>query len=127
MRDAAAARNRGRARMDANNRWIQRSHWLHIDRRVFRALRLAPVAALHAAAIALLYATEEGLLAISLALLTWVFFNLVWIAVLRRPAVAAALSLILLEALIVLSEFKFNTISITISFLDFLIVDADTV
>lgn len=113
--------------VDASNRLVQWSHRLHVNNRVLRGLRLAPVAALHLAAVALLYATEEGLLAISLALLTWVFFNLAWIAVLRRPAVAAALSLILLETLIVLSEFKFNTLSMTISFLDFLIIDADTV
>jgi hypothetical protein len=95
--------------------------------RAFYGLGFAPCAALHLAGAALLYQTEEGPLALTLALLTWTFLNLLWIAVLRRPAVAAALSFVLLEALLVLSEFKFNILSMTISFFDFLIVDADTV
>jgi hypothetical protein len=61
------------------------------------------------------------------ALLTWGFLNFFWLIVLRRPAMAAALSLILIEALIVLSRFKFEILKMTASFFDFLIVDADTV
>src|SRR4051794_13299606 len=91
------------------------------------ALRLAPVAALHLGGGALLYATEEDALGLSLAIFSWLFLNFVWLTLLKRPAVAAALSLITLGTLIVLSQFKFNTISMTIDFLDFLVIDRDTV
>ena len=85
--------------------------------------RSALVAALHIAGLATLYDTEYGWFGVALALLTWVLFNALWLAVLRRPAVAAALSLASVAALIVLSQFKYSILQLTLTFLDFLIVD----
>ena len=81
---------------------------------------------IHVAALLSIFQTEYGLLATTLALLTWAFLNFFWLAVLRRPAASAALSLAIIETLMVLSQFKFNVLEMAISFFDFLIVDADT-
>src|SRR6516165_10168046 len=81
---------------------------------------------IHVAALLSIFQTEYGLLATTLALLTWAFLNFFWLAVLRRPAVSAALSLMIMATLMVLSQFKFNILEMVISFLDFLIVDVDT-
>ena len=45
----------------------------------------------------------------------------------RRPGIAAALSLAILQAVIVLSRFKFDITWMTITFLDVLIIDFDTI
>jgi hypothetical protein len=74
-----------------------------------------------------IYVTEHGLFAQSLALMTWAFLNLVWIMLLRRPILSAALSLAMIGVLIVLSEFKHSILQINLTFLDFLIIDQDTV
>jgi hypothetical protein len=89
--------------------------------------RIALIAAINLAALVRIYSTEYGSFGNGVALLTWGFLNFFWLIVLRRPAMAAALSLILVEALIVLSRFKFEILKMTASFFDFLIVDADTV
>jgi hypothetical protein len=81
---------------------------------------------IHVAALLSIFQTEYGLLATALALLTWVFLNFFWLAVLRRPAASAALSLMIIALLMALSQFKFNILEMAISFFDFLIVDADT-
>jgi hypothetical protein len=97
-------------------RKIPRSCWL----------RLTAIAAIHLAALTHIFSTEYGLFGNVLALLTWGFLNFFWLIVLRRPAMAAALSLVCIEALIALSRFKFTILETTLSFFDFLIVDADT-
>jgi len=43
-----------------------------------------------------------------------------------RPGVCAALSLALIVILIALSHFKFGILQLTLTFLDFLIIDRDT-
>ena len=53
--------------------------------------------------------------------------NFFWLAVLRRPAVSAALSLATIIVLIVLSRLKYEIIWMTANFLDLMIVNADTV
>ena len=63
---------------------------------------------------------------ITLALLAWVFVNCLFLLVLPRPGIAAALSLVLVVLLIVLSRFKFDILQLSLTFLDFLIVDRDT-
>jgi len=45
----------------------------------------------------------------------------------QRPAVSAALSLLLVAALITLSHFKFTILWMVINFFDVLIIDSDTV
>ena len=87
----------------------------------------AALTALHVAAVASIAWTEWGSFGFGLALLTWLFLNAFWLVLLRRPTISAALSLIVIEALIALSLFKFSILESTIGFLDFLIVDADTV
>jgi hypothetical protein len=89
--------------------------------------RLAPLAALHLGAFITLYLTEYGIFGQALFLLTWAFLNFLWITLLRRPALAALLSLAMVEAVVVLSQFKFGILEMTASFFDFLIVDADTI
>ncbi len=81
----------------------------------------------HVVALATIYSTEYGPFATTLAILSWALLNGVWIVVFRRPLLAAALSLSVLTALIVLSQFKFSITQLTLTFLDFLIVDQDTV
>ena len=84
------------------------------------------VAALHLAAVAVLFTTEYGPFAITLSLLAWVFVNCLMLLVLPRPGVAAALALALVVLLIALSRFKFDILQLSLTFLDFLIVDRDT-
>src|SRR2546430_5067675 len=90
-------------------------------------IELALLALIHFAALAILYATEWGELHCALALLTWGFLNFIWLAILRRPLLSAVLSLIMIVALIALSQFKFDILWTGLSFFDFLIVDHDTV
>lgn len=82
--------------------------------------------AVHLVALATLFATEYGPFAITLSVLAWVFINCFLLAVLRRPAVCAALALALTLILITLSHFKFGILQLTLTFLDFLIIDRDT-
>ena len=84
------------------------------------------VATLHLAALAVLFATEYGPFAITLSLLAWVFVNCVFLLVLPRPGVSAALALILVGLLIALSRFKFDILQLSLTFLDFLIIDRDS-
>ncbi len=84
------------------------------------------VATLHLAALAVLFATEYGPFAITLSLLAWVFVNCVFLLMLPRPGVSAALALILVALLIALSRFKFDILQLSLTFLDFLIIDSDS-
>jgi len=84
------------------------------------------VAALHLAALAVLLSWEYGPFAITLSVLAWLFVNCVFLLVLPRPGVSAALSLALVVLLIVMSRFKFDILQLSLTFLDFLIVDRDT-
>jgi phosphoglycerol transferase MdoB-like AlkP superfamily enzyme len=84
------------------------------------------IVAVHLAALAVLLTTEYGPFAITLSVLAWVFVNCFLLAVLQRPGVCAALSLALIAILIVLSHFKFGILQLTLTFLDFLIIDRDT-
>jgi hypothetical protein len=58
--------------------------------------------------------------------LTWGLLNCGFLLLLRRPAVAAALSLALLTVLILLSQFKHDVLLMTVNFVDLMIIDADT-
>jgi hypothetical protein len=91
------------------------------------AARAGLLIALHLAALAILIATESGPVPQVAFLLAWGFFNFCWIALLRRPAVAAAISLAWLVLLIVLSQLKQSILFMTVNFVDLMIVDTDTV
>ena len=80
----------------------------------------------HLSALAVLFSTEYGPFAITLSVLAWVLLNCFLLAVLQRPGVCAALALALIAILIALSHFKFGILQLTLTFLDFLIIDRDT-
>ena len=84
------------------------------------------VAALHLAALSVLLSSEYGPFAITLSVLAWVFINCLFLLVLPRPGVSAALALALVVLLIVMSRFKFDILQLSLTFLDFLIIDRDT-
>jgi Sulfatase len=87
---------------------------------------VACVAALHLAALYALFTTEYGAFAITLSLLAWLFANCLVLVFLPRPGIAAALALMATVVLIALSRFKFDILQLTLTFLDFLIIDRDT-
>ncbi|MGM4906961.1 sulfatase-like hydrolase/transferase [Tardiphaga sp. 866_E4_N2_1] len=92
-----------------------------------RPLRTALIAAIHTLAIYVLASVEYGPFANTLALFTWALLNFLFLALFKRPGVSAVLSLLLVTALIVLSQFKFGITQLTLTFLDFLIIDRDTI
>src|SRR6267142_2871898 len=84
------------------------------------------IVAVHLVGLAILLSTEYGPFAIALSVLAWVFVNCFLLVVLQRPGICAALSLALIVILIALSHFKFGILQLTLTFLDFLIIDRDT-
>lgn len=83
-------------------------------------------AALHGWVLLRIYQTEIGPFGQGLCLLTWIFLNCLWLVILRRPVVAAALSLALIELLILVSQFKFKITWMTATFLDVMVIDPDS-
>ncbi len=81
---------------------------------------------LHVGALLLLVTTEVSLVGVVIFLLVWVTLNCLWLVLVRRPTVAALLSLEMLAALVMLSRFKFDKLWMTIDFVDVMIVDRDT-
>ena len=90
-------------------------------------LALCLVLALHGFAVILMAATEVSLLGMAVFLLVWIMLNCLWLALLRRPVVAALLSLEALALLTLLSRFKYDKLWMTIDFVDVMILDRDTV
>ncbi len=84
------------------------------------------IIAVHLAGLVVLLTSEYGPFAITLALLAWIFVNCSLLLVLPRPGVCAAIALALIVILIELSRFKFGILQLTLTFLDFLIIDRDT-
>jgi phosphoglycerol transferase MdoB-like AlkP superfamily enzyme len=89
-------------------------------------LRVTLTAAVYAAAGAVLILTEYGPFAIVLSFLALALLIFTGIAIFGRPGIAAALSLALMAALIALSQFKYGILQLTLTFLDFLIIDSAT-
>src|SRR5690242_10692952 len=89
-------------------------------------LRAAVMVSLHAAAFLVLCLTERGPFHVVLFGFVWGLSNFAWLALFRRPGVAAALSLLLVGAVLILSWFKMSVTWATLSFFDFVIVDPDT-
>src|SRR5437899_3172980 len=89
-------------------------------------VRGAPVALFHTVALAIMLWSEINLLSMAVFALAWGFVNGVWLVLLRRPALAAALSLMLFVLLIIVSRFKFDVLWMSLSFIDVMIIDADT-
>jgi hypothetical protein len=71
-------------------------------------------------------ATEADWVARAAFLLVWALLNCFWLALFRRSAVAALLSLEFVIALTLLSRFKFDKLWMTVDFVDLMIIDRDT-
>ena len=82
---------------------------------------------LHLAGLGILFSTEDDLVSKAAFLLAWGILNCFWIVILRRPAAAAGMSLIVLVILIALSLFKHRALTMTISFFDVMMIDPDTI
>jgi hypothetical protein len=89
-------------------------------------LRIALIGVIHLVALMILLRTEYGRYAIAMAIITWTLLNCLWLLVLRSPGVSAALSLVLIAILIGLSQFKFEILQLSLTFLDFLLIDSGT-
>jgi hypothetical protein len=86
----------------------------------------AIVTSIHILAFAIMLWSEVDFVARTIFVLAWGFLNFSWLAVLRRPALSAALSLGVLVILILLSRFKHDILFMTASFVDVMIIDTDT-
>ena len=95
-----------------------------MSRRDKVALCLAAI--LHMAALTVMAATEADWVAKAAFLLSWALLNFFWLALVRRPIVAALLSFELVVALTLLSRFKFDKLWMTVDFVDVMIIDRDT-
>jgi hypothetical protein len=91
------------------------------------ALRVAAVAIFHVAALAIMAWSEYALEQKLAFLLTWGVLNFFWLALTRRPAVSAALSLTMVSLLILLSLLKYKVLWMTVDFVDLMIIDPDSV
>ena len=91
------------------------------------ALRIALIASLHIAALAIMAFTEADVVAKLAFLLTWGLLNFFWLGLTRRPAVSAALSLAMIVILVLVSRLKYDIIWMTANFLDVMIIDNDTI
>jgi len=87
------------------------------------ALFLTP----HVIAFAVMIATESRPIEMATFACAWGILNFLWLALLRRPAVAGAVSLLLLTLVVLLSNLKYHVLMMTASFVDVMIVDTDTV
>lgn len=92
-----------------------------------RWMSAALIAPMHLTVLLVMVMTEFDLFGTTLFALTWGFLNGLLLLILRRPGMAAAISLTFIALLLVLSFFKSWAIWTTLNFLDFLIVNTDTV
>src|SRR5215470_16982944 len=81
---------------------------------------------LHLAALGVMAWSERTAVGKVAFLLAWGLVNCFWLAVLRRPAAAAALSLTMAVVLVLLSRFKHDVLFMTVNFVDVMIIDNDT-
>jgi phosphoglycerol transferase MdoB-like AlkP superfamily enzyme len=89
-------------------------------------VRLSAVAAPHLAALGLMLETEVDFASRLGFILSWGILNFFWIALLRRPALSAALSLTLVVVLVLLSRLKHDVVQMTANFVDLMVIDRDT-
>ena len=90
------------------------------------SVALCLAAILHVGALIVMAATESDWVARAAFLLSWALLNCFWLVLVRRPIVAALLSLELVVALALLSRFKFDKLWMTVDFVDVMIIDQDT-
>ncbi len=89
-------------------------------------IRLSAVAAPHVAALLVMLQTETDFGSRFCFLLAWVILNFSWIALLRRPWLSGALSLMMVVALVLLSRFKHDIAQMTANFVDLMVIDRDS-
>jgi len=89
--------------------------------------RPALVAIPHVVALGIMVSTEFTVTAMAAFLLAWGILNFFWLVLLRRPAIAGALSLTMMTVLVLLSQLKYHVLMMTANFVDLMIVDTDTV
>ena len=89
-------------------------------------VKLCLVAVLHVAALIIMASTEVDLIAKAAFLLVWAALNFFWLLLVRRPLVAAFISLEFIVVLILLSQFKHDKLWMTVDFVDLMIIDRDT-
>ncbi|HEY7459526.1 MAG TPA: sulfatase-like hydrolase/transferase [Xanthobacteraceae bacterium] len=94
---------------------------------VRQLVAIALTASLHLAAIVLMLWTETDFWSKAAFILTWGLLNFTWLLILRRPSLAAGLSLATISVLVLLSRFKFEALFMTASFVDLMILDEDTI
>jgi hypothetical protein len=87
---------------------------------------LCLIATLHLVALIIMAETEADLVDKVAFLLVWGMLNFLWLVLVRRPAVAALVSLEFVVALTLLSRFKYDKLWITVDFVDLMIIDRDT-
>ena len=90
-------------------------------------VRIALIGAVHLMAIALMNLSDGDLLENAVFALTWGFLNFFWIVVLRRPLVSAALSLVMIAMIMLVSQLKYDIVWMTANFLDVWIINADSI
>src|SRR4051812_10877525 len=88
--------------------------------------RLLAVAMPHLAALVVMVRTETDFGGRTGFLLSWGILNLLFIALLRRPALSGALSLTLVVVLVLLSKFKHDVVQMTANFVDLMVIDRDS-
>jgi hypothetical protein len=82
---------------------------------------------LHLAAIGVMAWTETTIVSKAIFLLTWGLLNFLFLALFRRPVISAGAALLFVALLIVLSEFKYQVLFMTLNFVDLMIIDPDTI
>jgi hypothetical protein len=90
-------------------------------------LRIAMIAAFYLAGVGLMAWSEVAVVPKIAFLLTWSLVNFFWLALLRRPIPAAALTLLIVVVVILLSRLKYDIVWMTANFLDVWIINTDTV
>ena len=83
--------------------------------------------ALHLVAAGILLWSEGDTIARLAFVLAWGLWNFIILLILRRPIVAAAASLLLLIVLVLLSQLKYQALFQTVSFVDVMIIDGNTI
>src|SRR5215831_10895241 len=91
------------------------------------SVQLAAMLTIHFAALVVMVLTEVAIVPKLLFLLSWGLLNFLWLMVSRRPGVSAALSLLMIVALVLVSRLKHEILLLTANFMDVMIIDTDTV
>src|ERR1700738_1727229 len=91
------------------------------------ALRIALIATLHLASLAIMAFTEADIVAKLCFLLAWGILNFFWVGITRRTAVSAGPALRSIVIRILVSRLKYDIIWMTANFPDVMIIDNDTI